>query len=75
MYRADKIRSRQAELGWSNEVFAEKARVNVNTVTALRKGQMVSIPTLNKAADALGLSMKELFTPKMEEPASASAMA
>lgn len=67
MYRDDKIRLRQAELGWSNEVFAEKANVNINTVTALRKGVVVSLPTLKKAADALDLTMRDLFTPKVEE--------
>lgn len=66
MYRDDKIRSRQAEKDWSNEVFAEKAGVNINTVTALRRGDIVSLPTLKKAADALELSMQELFEPKPE---------
>lgn len=64
MYRADKIRGKQAEKDWSNEVFAEKAGVNVNTVTALRRGEVVSLPTLRKAADALGLTMQELFEPE-----------
>lgn len=64
MYRADKIRARQAEKDWSNDVFATNAKININTVTALRRGEVVSLPTLKKAADALGFSMQELFEPQ-----------
>lgn len=66
MYRADKIRGKQGEKNWSNEVFAQKADVNINTVTALRRGEVVSLPTLKKAADALGLTLQELFEPESE---------
>jgi transcriptional regulator with XRE-family HTH domain len=66
MYRADKIRGKQGEKNWSNEVFAQRAEVNINTVTALRRGDVVSLPTLKKAADALGLTMQELFEPEPE---------
>ena len=66
MYRDDKIRSRQAELNWSNDVFAKQAELNINTVTALRRGEAVSLQTLKKAANALGLTMPELFEPKPE---------
>ena len=71
MYRNDKIRGKQAELGLSNEELAEKAGVNPNTVSAIRSGKVVRTDTLQKVADALGLTMEELFTPKTE-PATAN---
>lgn len=66
MYRNEKIRGRQAELAWSNETLAENAGVNINTVSAVRAGKPVSVTTLQKVADALNLSLADLFTPKPE---------
>ncbi len=64
MYRDDKIRAKQAELDWSNEVLAEEAHLNVNTITAIRRGQNVKIHTLEKVVTALGLTLAEVFEPK-----------
>lgn len=66
MYRADKIRGRQAELGLSVDEVAERAGVNVNTVSAIRKGKNVTTETLQKVVDALGMTMAEVFEPKPE---------
>jgi transcriptional regulator with XRE-family HTH domain len=66
MYRNDKIRGRQAELGWSNEDLAVKADVNVNTISAIRNGKTVRTDTLQKVTAALDLTMAEVFEPKPE---------
>jgi transcriptional regulator with XRE-family HTH domain len=75
MYRNEKIRGRQAELGWSNEVFADKAGLHENTISALRNGKPVTNRSLEKAAVALGLSMAGLYdnttTSQIEEPVEA----
>ena len=70
MYRDDKIRGRQAEKNWSNEVLAEKAGVNINTITAVRAGKPVSLSTLAKITEPLELTLYEIFEPRPEaEPA------
>jgi transcriptional regulator with XRE-family HTH domain len=67
MYRDDVIRAKLGELGWSKARFAEESGLNINTITALCRGDLVSLPTIYTAAEKLGLSMQELFTPKAEE--------
>lgn len=64
MYRDDKIRGRQAEKSWSNERLAKEANVNPNTITVVRRGGNVKTDTLKKVADALELSMAEIFEPR-----------
>lgn len=64
MYRNDKIRGKQAELGLSNEDLAEKAHVNANTVSAIRNGKTVRTDSLEKVVSALGMTMAEIFEPK-----------
>jgi transcriptional regulator with XRE-family HTH domain len=69
MYRDDKIRGKQAELGLSVDEVAERAGVNVNTVSAVRNGKSVKAETLEKVASALGLTMAEVFEPRPEAEA------
>jgi transcriptional regulator with XRE-family HTH domain len=70
MYRNDKIRGKQAEKGWSVEELAERAGINVNTVSAIRNGKPVRTPSLEAVAEALDLPMSEVYAPKPEaEPA------
>lgn len=64
MYRNDKIRGKQAELGWSNEELADRADVNPNTVSAIRNGKVVRTDSLEKVINALGLVPAEVFMPK-----------
>ena len=66
MYRDDKIRGRQAELGLSVEEVAERADVDKNTVSAIRNGKDVRESSLRKVVTALGLTMAEVYEPKPE---------
>jgi DNA-binding XRE family transcriptional regulator len=66
MYRNDKIKGKQAELGLSNEELAERADVNANTVSAIRMGKTVRTDSLEKVIVALGLSAVEVFEPREE---------
>lgn len=72
MYRNDKIKGKQAERGWSNDELAERASVNVNTVSAIRNGKTVRTDSLDKVIRALGLTAAEVFEPR-EETAPAAA--
>jgi transcriptional regulator with XRE-family HTH domain len=68
MYRKEKIRGKQAELGLSVAELAEKAGVDPNTVSAIRNGKTVRMVSLEKVINALGLTPAEVFEPKSEEP-------
>lgn len=73
MYRDDKIRGRQAELGLSVHEVAARAGVNVNTLTAIRKGKKVKVDTLEKVVIlGLGMTMAEVFEPKPEVSSAAA---
>lgn len=62
MYRNDKIKGKQAELGWSVEQLAKRAEVNPNTVSAIRNGRSVTTDSLGKVINALGLKPAEVFS-------------
>lgn len=62
MYRSDKIKGKQAELGWSVEQLAKRAEVNPNTVSAIRNGRSVTTDSLGKVINALGLKPAEVFS-------------
>lgn len=64
MYRNDKIRGKQAELGLSVEQLARRAEVNPNTVSAIRNGKSVTTGSLEKVINALGLKPADVFEPK-----------
>jgi transcriptional regulator with XRE-family HTH domain len=72
MYRPEKIRGKQAELGLSVDELAEKAGVNPNTVSAIRNGKSVTTDSLEKVINALGLNPIDVFEPK-PEPETAAA--
>ena len=74
VYRNDRIRGTQAELGLTAEEVAMKAGVNVNTVSAIRNGKSVRTDSLEKVINALGLNPIDVFTPKVEESAEAVGM-
>jgi transcriptional regulator with XRE-family HTH domain len=67
VYRNDKIRGKQAELGMSVEELADKAGVNPNTVSAIRGGKTVRTDSLEKVVKALGMTMLDVHEPKAEE--------
>lgn len=70
MYPHEKIKGAQAEKGMTNEQIAEAAGVNINTVTAVRKGKNVKLDTLGKVANAVGFDLEVRFIPKPDAPAS-----
>ncbi|MBV8857893.1 MAG: helix-turn-helix transcriptional regulator [Acidobacteria bacterium] len=72
MYRSDKIRGKQAELGWSVGQLARRAEVNPNTVSAIRNGRSVTTVSLEKVINALGLQPAEVFEPKPEVQSAAA---
>jgi len=68
MYRDDLIRAAMGAQNLSQAALAKQTRLNPNTISAICRGkETVEVPTLKKVADALGLSMGELFTPKAEQ--------
>ena len=73
MYRDDKIRAAMAAQRLTDEQLAEKIGVSRGTIGLLRAGKgNPRYSTLKSVADALGLSMQELFEPRAEpEPAAA----
>jgi transcriptional regulator with XRE-family HTH domain len=72
MYRSDKIKGKQAELGLSVEQLARRAEVNPNTVSAIRNGRSVTTGSLEKVINALGLKPAEVFEPKTEAQTAAA---
>ena len=65
-YRDDKFRGRQAELDWTVDEVAARADVTDKTVIAIRKGRPVSSRSLEKVANALGLTMAEVYEPRSD---------
>ncbi len=75
MYRTDLINAAMGARRMTAEVLAEKTGIGLTTISAIRNGHSnPTTTTLLKIADALGLSMQELFTPKTEEEQSANSL-
>ena len=73
MYRADLIRAEMGKQNISRSALAVKARLNVNTVSAICRGkEHVEVPTLERVAESLGLTMQQLFEPEREADAIAA---
>lgn len=68
MYRPEKIKGRQAELGWTNAVLADRAGVHEDTVSNIRNGKSVSTDTLDKVIKALGMTPVEAVTEPKPQP-------
>lgn len=67
MYRHDLIRAEMGRQNLSRAALAEKARLNVRTVSDICRGkEHVEVPTLEKVAHSLGISMQQLFEPRPE---------
>lgn len=70
MYRADLIRAEMGRQNLSRAALAAKARLNVNTVSAICRGkERVEVPTLARVAGSLGLTMQQLFEPSPQAEA------
>lgn len=62
METGERIRKRRQELQWSQEYFAEKAGISVNTVIRIEGGQSAtSIEVFEKIADALKTDVNTLL--------------
>lgn len=66
MHRADLIRAKMGEKNLTRVALAEKTGLNINTISALCRGDRAYPDTLKKIGDALGLTLAELYTPKPE---------
>lgn len=65
MYRDDLIRAELEKQKLSRAALAVKAGLNVNTVSAICRGkEHVEVPTLERVAESLGLTMQQLFEPR-----------
>lgn len=73
-YRDDKFRGRQAELDLTVDQVAARANVTDKTVIAIRKGRQVSARSLEKVADALGLTMSEVYEPREQAELAATSL-
>lgn len=63
MYRDDLIRAAMAAQRLTNQKLAEKAGLSAFTVSLVRNGSpTVRLSTLKAIADALGISLADLFT-------------
>jgi len=72
MINVDFIRVEMARQRLTQTEIVSRTGLSPNTVSAICNGRNTRISTLQTFADALGLSMAELFTPKpQEEPVAA----
>lgn len=72
-YRSDLIKGAMAAQEVTREKLAEKTKLSPDTLSRIRNGEVhITLIHLMTVADALGLSMKDLFEPKPEaEPIAA----
>ncbi len=69
-YRTDLINAEMGRQRLTNETVAEKARVGVKSVSAIRNGDPnVKLPTLQAVVGALGLTLRDVFEPIAEPEA------
>ena len=64
MYNSDPINRAMEQLGWKYVDVAAKTRLSIDTVRSICNGEPnIRLASLTAVADALGLTMAELFTP------------
>jgi transcriptional regulator with XRE-family HTH domain len=67
-YRNDLINAAIGVQRLNNEQLARLTGLNVNTISAIRNGKpTVSVPTLRRVAEALGIPMADLFKRESEQ--------
>lgn len=67
-YRTDLINAAMGAQRMTAEQLAEKTGIGLTTISVIRNGHPnPTYTTLKKVADALGLTMQDLFTPKPEQ--------
>lgn len=58
----DRMINRRKELGWSQRELAKKADISFEYVNKIEAGhQFPSLPMLDRLADALGMTAKDIF--------------
>ncbi len=58
----DRMVNRRKELGWSQRELAKKANISFEYVNKIEAGhQFPSMPMLDRLADALGMTAKDVF--------------
>lgn len=68
-YRNDLIKGAMAAGDINREKLAEMTGLSLGTLSSIRNGSVnVTLSSLVSVAEALGLSMQELFTPRVERP-------
>ena len=69
-----RVRQLRTERGWSQEAFADLAKLHRTYIGAIERGeQNISLQNIERVAITLGVSLAELFAPftdKPDEPAS-----
>ncbi|HEY0169438.1 MAG TPA: helix-turn-helix transcriptional regulator [Pyrinomonadaceae bacterium] len=66
-YRNDLIKGAMAEKDINKERLRELTGLSTDTLRRIRQGEVnITLSNLMAVADALGLKMQELFTPKPE---------
>jgi transcriptional regulator with XRE-family HTH domain len=72
-YRNDLIKGAIAAKDLDNKKVAELAGVSEGTVSSIRNGSVnITLTSLMAVADALGLTMQELFEPRQENAPAAA---
>lgn len=67
--RIRELRTQRSER-WTQEDLAERARISVSFLSMIERGERVAhVETLASLADALGVTLAELFVAPAEKPA------
>jgi transcriptional regulator with XRE-family HTH domain len=65
-----RVRQLRTERGWSQEAFADRAKLHRTYVGAIERGeQNLSLANIERLAATLGISLAELFAPFTDRPA------
>jgi transcriptional regulator with XRE-family HTH domain len=68
-HRIRELRTQRSER-WTQEDLAERARISVSFLSMIERGERVAhVETLASLADALGVTLAELFVAPAEKPA------
>ena len=65
-----RLRQLRTERGWSQEAFADLAKLHRTYIGAIERGeQNISLQNIERVATTLGISLAELFAPFTDKPA------
>lgn len=64
-----RVRQLRTERGWSQEAFADQAKLHRTYIGAIERGeQNISLQNIERVAATLGVSLVELFAPFNDRP-------